>query len=206
MKYIFLLLFVFMKMTGNCQFTKVEKMPEFKGGEEAFVKYLYSVPYPYYARDNCLMGRVFVNFIIDSLGGVDSVSVYKSVHPSLDSAAYYWIKKTDGLWTPGYQNDTARNVRYTVPFNFTMKNAGCPTKTDYYNKGVKYFEKENYEKAIENFKKAIKMDAYDIDALFNCAVSYIKLNDTESACNYLNQIKEIGKPDGDKLIMKYCTK
>ncbi|MDD5150123.1 MAG: tetratricopeptide repeat protein [Flavobacterium sp.] len=63
-----------------------------------------------------------------------------------------------------------------------------PTKNDeaakYYNDGYAEFQKENYEKAIKNYKKAIQLDSSYTDAIDNCALSYRRLNQLDSAEYY----------------------
>ena len=206
MKYFFILIFTYSTLNGFCQSNPNEKMPQFDGGYEGFIQYLKSVPYPYEANVNCITGTVYVNFIINKSGNVDSVWLVSSVDPFLDSAAINHIKNTNGHWTKGMRNDTAVNVHNMVPFNFTLVNSDCLDKIYYYNQGVKFDAKGNYAKALKNYKIAIKMDAYYTKALFNSAVICLKTNDLESACYYLNQIKASGKTDGDKLSKKYCAK
>ena len=106
---------------ANQVFAHVEEMPLFPGGEEAFVKYLYSVPYPPMARENGISGRVFVYFVIEKDGTVSDVKLQRGVGAGgLDEAAVNWIKKMP-KWSPGKQNGRPARVQYTVPFNFTLK-------------------------------------------------------------------------------------
>ncbi len=106
---------------ANQVFAHVEEMPLFPGGEEAFVKYLYSVPYPPMARENGISGRVFVYFVIEKDGSISDVKLQRGVGAGgLDEAAVNWIKKMP-KWSPGKQNGRPARVQYTVPFNFTLK-------------------------------------------------------------------------------------
>jgi TonB family protein len=72
-----------------------------------------------------------------------------------------------------------------------------------YDEGVFLFERKSYDKAILSFKKAIRTDARDIDALYNCSVACLKIGDP-SACGYLKRIKELGSTEGDAILLKYC--
>ena len=204
---LFLPLVLFSSITLG-QYISNETPAKFKGGNDAFMQYLQQVHYPYDAKANCMMGKIYVDFVIDTLGRVDSISVVNIGYPWLDSAAINHIKNTSGLWSPGIdkRNNTVINSHFRIPFNFTVPNGGCKDKTEYYHKGFKYFNKGKYDNAIEYFKIAIKMDAFYTDALINCAVSCIKINDIESACHYLKLIKSSGKSDGNELSTKYCTK
>ncbi len=51
-------------------FTIVEQMPEFPGGEIELLKYLASVKYPVIAKENDIMGMVYIRFVIDTAGKV----------------------------------------------------------------------------------------------------------------------------------------
>lgn len=202
--YFFLFIILLHHSISFSQSLPNEVMPVYEDGSNDFIEYLKQVSYPDEAMENCIMGRVMVYFIVTKLGTIDSVKVVKGVHPLLDSAAVNHIKNTSGHWTPGRRNDTTVNVKFTVPFNFILTGARCD-KIEYFDKGVHFYKKGKYDKAIKNFKKAINLDAYYSDALYNCALSYLKMNDRESACHYLNLIKSSGKTDADKLLLKYCS-
>lgn len=179
--------------------------PQFKGGENELLNYLIkSVKYPPGARDNCINGTVYVKFVIDTMGNIDSVRVLYSVHPLLDKEAIRVVKSMIGMWTPGSINDSLVRVQFNMPLKFIIKNAGCKDGNYYYNLGVKHYKKRDFPAAIKAFKEAIKINAMDIDALYNCAVTYTKIEDYDSACYYLNRIKEAKKPDADEMILKYC--
>ena len=62
---------------------------------------------------------VFVQFIVEKNGQVDSVWIKRSAHPLLDAEALRVVALTDG-WTPGSQNDKPVRVQYMLPISFTM--------------------------------------------------------------------------------------
>lgn len=103
-------------------FIIVEEMPAFPGSESALMTWLAEhLQYPVEAQENNVQGRVIVRFCVTSKGGVDLVSVYKSVDPQLDAEAIR-VVKTLPLFKPGKQGGKAVPVWFTVPINFQIKN------------------------------------------------------------------------------------
>ncbi len=97
-----------------------EEMPVFPGGEAALYAFLKKeTKYPDAARDEGIVGKVFVQFIVEKDGRVDSVWVKRSVHPLLDAEALRVVSLLDG-WTPGKQNDKPVRVHYMLPISFAM--------------------------------------------------------------------------------------
>lgn len=102
--------------------TFVEVMPSFPGGQEAFTKYLQeNIKYPKEEKRNGKDGTVYVKFIINKDGSVDSVQVIKSVEgaPGLGEEAVRVISAMPN-WTPGTMNGRAVRVYMTVPIKFTL--------------------------------------------------------------------------------------
>ena len=101
-------------------FISVEEMPQYPGGEVALQRDLASkVVYPEIAKDNGVHGKVYVRFVINSLGEVDKVQIARPVDPLLDAEAIRVVKLLQ-KWTPGKQQGTPVSVWYTVPINFTL--------------------------------------------------------------------------------------
>ncbi len=102
-------------------FVIVENMPEFPGGPSALMKFIAkNVKYPNVARENGIQGRVFVRFVVTKVGGVDKVTVVRSVDPLLDKEAIRVVKKLP-KWKPGRQRGKNVPVWYTVPINFQLQ-------------------------------------------------------------------------------------
>jgi protein TonB len=102
-------------------FIVVEEMPTFPGGEIELQKYLAAnTQYPEVAKENNIQGRVFVKFCVTAKGGVDKVSISKSVDPELDAEAIR-VVKTLPPFKPGKQGGKPVPVWFTVPINFQLK-------------------------------------------------------------------------------------
>jgi len=75
-----------------------------------------------------------------------------------------------------------------------------------YNLGICYMIKNDFEKALNHFDKAITKDPSDIDVLINSAISNISLGNIESACTSLSKVKKISDDtQAQGLIEKYCN-
>lgn len=98
-----------------------ETMPEFPGGQDGLIKFIQSeLKYPKVARKNKIQGQVYVSFIINNQGLVDSLSISKSVNSELDNEAMRVIKQMP-KWIPGTQDGKPVNVHFTFPINFRLQ-------------------------------------------------------------------------------------
>jgi len=102
-------------------FVIAEDMPEFPGGDIALIRWISkTIRYPMIAQENGITGRVYLNFVVNKLGGIENVKVTRGVDPSLDKEAIRVIKKMP-KWIPGKQRGKAVNVSYSVPINFQLQ-------------------------------------------------------------------------------------
>ncbi len=102
-------------------FDVVEQMPEFPGGTQELMQFLYSnIKYPKDAMDADMQGRVLVTFVVNADGQVVEPQVVKGVCPSLDAEAIRVIKAMP-KWKPGMQKGHAVRVKYTIPISFRLQ-------------------------------------------------------------------------------------
>ncbi|PKP23092.1 MAG: hypothetical protein CVU05_01170 [Bacteroidetes bacterium HGW-Bacteroidetes-21] len=98
----------------------VDKMPEYKGGQEAMMKFLVeNIKYPEDAKNKGIQGKVFVNFVVSKTGKIQDVSVAQSVNPLLDAEAVRVISSMPN-WTPGEDKGKKVDVQITLPINFKL--------------------------------------------------------------------------------------
>ena len=103
-------------------FIVVEEMPVFPGGEIELLKYINThTIYPEIAKENNIQGKVIVKFCVTSKGGVDLVSVFRSIDPELDAEAIR-VVKTLPLFKPGKQAGKPVPVWFSVPIVFQIQN------------------------------------------------------------------------------------
>jgi len=127
------LILIVLIVISNCCFTQekaispnpelihiTETMPEYPGGSIEMIKFIQTnVEYPDSARDAEIQGKVYVTFVIDTIGKIDDVSILKGVHPLLDKEAIRVIKKMPS-WKPGTQKGKPVRVKYNLPINFKL--------------------------------------------------------------------------------------
>jgi len=102
----------------NQPFVHVEQMPEFMGGNAALIKYLQKqLRYPAQALRASVEGKVFMSFTVNTDGTINDVTVLKGLGYGTDEEASRVIRQMPA-WKPGYQNNHAVPVRYTLPITF----------------------------------------------------------------------------------------
>ncbi len=107
-------------------FNIVEDMPDYPGGQEALQEYIAkSVKYPVIAQENGLQGRVYVSFVVNSVGEVVNAKIARGVDSSLDEEALRVVSNMP-VWEPGYQRGKPVSVRFTVPINFALDRITSP--------------------------------------------------------------------------------
>lgn len=193
--YFFGLLIILFSLTAYCQDTLKGDAPLFfsiegcasDNSDQNIFKYMaYNLVYPQYAKDNCITGRVFIEFTIDSLGNVVGDSLLNKSNKLLVAESKRVFYNTSGYWRPATKDGFATISKIIIPFNFMLRGGGCTTGADYFSYGLTYFKKENYSKAATNFRLALKQEPYNTDYLYNLSVSFIKDFKIDSACYYLN--------------------
>ena len=102
-------------------FIRVEEMPEFPGGLDELLKYVYAnTQYPEVAKENNIQGRVIVRFCVTAKGGVNQVSIFKGVDPELDAEAVR-VVSTLPAFKPGKQGGKPVPVWFILPINYVLK-------------------------------------------------------------------------------------
>ena len=93
----------------------------------------------------------------------------------------------------GCSNSQTKNgvTYYEQKLNSPTKNAEA---LKFYTIGYSEFQKENYNGAIKNYEKAFQIDSNYTDAIDNCALSFRRLNQLDSAEYYYKlSIKKLPK-------------
>jgi len=105
----------------NGIYTVVEKMPEFKGGELALLKFLsQNIKYPVLDMENGVSGRVVVQFIVTKTGKIGEIKVLNSVSKLCDEEAIRVVRSMPDF-IPGTVNGENVNVLYTLPIGFKLQ-------------------------------------------------------------------------------------
>lgn len=78
-----------------------------------------NIRYPKYDKEHNIQGKVFVQFVVDRDGSLVDIRVLRSPDETLANEAVR-VLHACGKWHPGYQDDHAVRVMYTVPISFTL--------------------------------------------------------------------------------------
>lgn len=98
-----------------------EPNPEFIGGTKAMFEFLREyICYPDGARNESIMGTVYVGFYVETDGRLTEVKVKRGICSDLDNEAIYVVKSMSGKWKPGKQGGKFTRVAYTIPIKFTL--------------------------------------------------------------------------------------
>lgn len=101
-------------------FTRVEKMPEFPGGQVALVKYIHkNLKYPVAAKKAKLEGKVLITFVVDKTGRVADAKVTKSLSPECDTEALRVVQHMPA-WAPGEKEGKPVSIHFTLPIQFEL--------------------------------------------------------------------------------------
>jgi len=107
----------------NKVFIHDQTLPKFNGGENEneFRKFIgNTLVYPESAFNDGLEGKVFVSFIIDSLGNVSDVKILKGIRADLDEAVINAVKLSP-KWTPATLNGRPISIRWVYPVVFVIE-------------------------------------------------------------------------------------
>jgi TonB family protein len=108
--------------SGQKTYSKLEVVPEFPGGLDAFGKYLgHNIHYPADARLNATQGRVIISFIVNKDGNLTDIKVARGIGDGCDQEALRVINLSPP-WKPGMQGGKPVRVAYSVPISFTLGN------------------------------------------------------------------------------------
>lgn len=104
-------------------FIIVEMPATFRGGDLAEFKVwvLQNIRFPEDAVEQCIFGKVYVQFVVNEQGRVADVKVLREVHPILDAEAVRVIKSSP-LWTPPRQGGRVVKQLFTLPVEFKLQN------------------------------------------------------------------------------------
>ncbi|MFH2141872.1 MAG: energy transducer TonB [Bacteroidota bacterium] len=102
-------------------FQIVDDMPTFPGGEEQLFKFISeNIQYPDSAKENNIMGTVYLSFVVTKNGSLADVKAIRSIGGGCDEEAIRVIKSMP-RWNPGKQNGQAVPVQFVIPIKFALQ-------------------------------------------------------------------------------------
>ncbi len=124
-------------------------------GEEASKFFRQNIRYPAEHND----GNVFVSFVIDKAGNIDSIKVLNEPLNIFSNAVLNALSKSSGCWMPTTFDGLTLYKKYIAAFNFTASNVFQYKK----DKSLRYYRMGNMTKALKLVNEAIMIDPYDIE-------------------------------------------
>ena len=101
-------------------YTKVDKMPGFKGGDKELIKFIVNnVKYPEDSKSKSIQGTVLISFIVNSNGILSDYNVEKSVSKELDDEALRVLMLMPE-WIPGLEKKKPVKVKMQLPIEFRL--------------------------------------------------------------------------------------
>ncbi len=108
------------KQDENKIFSKVDREPEFPGGNESFMKFLSkNIHYPDIDKKNNIQGKVYINFIVERDGSLTDIKALRGPSKTTEEEAIRALKASP-KWKPGVQDKRPVRVVYTIPVSFTL--------------------------------------------------------------------------------------
>jgi len=99
----------------------VESLPEFPGGERAYMKFLAdNLKYPEELRNIAIKSTVLLSFIVEIDGSITNIQVVRSAHKLLDEEAERVVKLMP-KWKPAMKNGKPVRVRHRLPIHIDLK-------------------------------------------------------------------------------------
>jgi len=105
----------------DTNYTIVETMPEFPGGELAMRKFITkNLVYPPVLKKTNEVVDVYITFEIERDGIIRNAKVVRGFHPLADEEALRVVNSMPP-WTPGKQRGKPVRVQFTLPIRFRPK-------------------------------------------------------------------------------------
>lgn len=107
---------------GDKIFDRVDEMPQFTGGDEARILFLYNnIKYPQQARQKKISGTVYVTFVVEKDGSLSDPKILRGIGEGCDEEVIRVVKLMP-RWQPGKQLGEAVRVQFNMPVKFVLAN------------------------------------------------------------------------------------
>jgi len=186
------------------QFTGIKNAIQVKNESSATLikKYLSkNVEFPVEDAATKTEGTEVVQFTVTYTGYVADFKIINSVSKDIDNEIIRVLKKTDGMWLPGYNNGKPVDMTKEVSLVFCLEKKNSESITDMFTKKaanffsagtVAFFEKKNPRKALKFYNCSANYLPYDNSLLLLRGVCRYELGDTEGAKEDWNRMASLG--------------
>jgi len=101
-------------------FLVMDEMPQFLEGEAAMFTFLgKNVRYPEGAIDRNIQGVVYLNFIVETDGTLEQVTLLRGLHHSIDEESVRVVRAMPP-WKPGLFRGTPVRASFNLPIRYTL--------------------------------------------------------------------------------------
>lgn len=133
----------------------------------------------------------------NSLEAAQGVNVTVEANTNLLEAAFLYIKNNDDkmaiaekleLIPDDFIDSKEASDSFKTLYNMIVEDIGPAVAKSYYDTGYEAYRSEEYDTAIENFKKAFQYDSENGETLYNLANAYNKSGKIDEAIEVYQQI------------------
>lgn len=194
------------------EFTGIEGATRFLNGESTKITLLsqYMLNHVKYPDDDIrrsIEGKEIIRFTVQPDGSLTDFIVVNSVSPSIDNEVINAMKTTEGMWKPGYNNETIvpMEKEFSIVFKLAYTRSLESRAIGRYKRGNKLLLiKENPKRALRHFEQGLVYVPNDCSILMLRGLSFYELGDKERACQDWNRIKALGGIEADGWLENYC--
>jgi TonB family protein len=195
--------------------SEFEENAEFPGGISEMAKFVQNnLKYPEVARELLLGGKVFLKFIVNEGGNIDSIDVLKGSGCKEMNEEAIRVVKLMPKWKPASM--TGKNVKcyFNLPISYSLDEPfytfNVTSKNESYKKITQLIFDGKSDEAyaiIDN----LNVDSKDSDLLYNKAVLLFNLKKRREACDCFSSIIETADVkssvynNSNKYYKKYCN-
>lgn len=180
-------------------------IPTFIGDQGVFTNFLqYNINYDIDLNDSLDFIYAKFHITINPKGIITSIGIDEGDNKLFNEKLYQVLTEKTNVWR---NCNGKQNVKLIFPLKFYKNYEFRSNKTFdyYYEKGNQYYIKKEYDKAINMFSMAIKIDNKFVDAYYNRAIVYLELDQLDKACNDWYSIYRLGYNDSYALLIKKCN-
>jgi len=202
-----ILIFISSKLLSqDTIYSLAERMPEFKGGEEALYDFLKNnIKRPSHAIELGIEGRVFVTFTVEKDGSLSDIRIIKGIGGGCDEEVLRVVGMMNGMWSPGIHNGKPVRVKYNLPVRFSIEGAHpYYDATINYNRGYNLMKDGKFDKALSFYSTYKPGEILYPDAMYASGYCKFMKGDYKGAIEDWESAKKEGMPDCDnKLAQAY---
>jgi TonB family protein len=164
------------------------------------------VEYPEIDIKHTNEGKEIVRFTVNPDGSLANFKVVNSVSPSIDEEVIDALKTTNGMWKPGYNNETIvpMEKEFSLVFKIMETNDLMTRATVQFKRGNKLLLiKEKPQRALQHFDQGLVYVPESKPLLFLRGLSRYELGDKNGAYQDWKRVKSLGGIEADGWLENY---